>query len=80
MRLFGMPAVPLLPSRWISDHPWIWGLSFGLLVGGGVFTLSSLRFGVRPSNLILALVVFITFGLLGFAGGLLRGFTPGGPT
>ena len=56
------------------------GLSFGLLVGGGVFTLSSLKFGFRFSNVMLALVVFITFGLLGFTGGLLRRFTPGGPT
>jgi hypothetical protein len=80
MRLFRMPAVPRLPSRWISDRPWIWGLSFGLLVGGGVFILSTLKFGLRFSNLMLGLVVFITFGLLGFVGGLLRRFTPGGPT
>jgi len=80
MRLFGMPAGPPLPSRWSSDHPWIWGLSFGLLVGGGVFTLSCLKFGLRFSNVTLALVVFITFGLLGFAGGLLRRLTPGGST
>lgn len=75
-----MPAVPRLPSRWISGHPWIWGLSFGLLVGGGVFILSTLKFGLRFSNLMLGLVVFITFGLLGFVGGMLRRFTPGGPT
>ena len=80
MRLFRMPAVPRLRSRWISDHPWIWGLSFGVIVGGGVFTLSTLKFGMRFSNLILGLVVFITFGLLGFVGGLLRRYTPGGPT
>jgi hypothetical protein len=80
MRLFVMPAVPDLPSRWASDHPWIWGLSFGVIVGGGVFLLSTLKFGFRFSNLVLGLVVFITFGLLGFLGGLLRKFTPGGPT
>lgn len=80
MRLMGMPAVPDLPSRWISDHPWIWGLSFGVLVGGGVFLLSTLKFGLRISNLVLGLVMFITFGLLGFLGGLLHRFTPGGPT
>jgi len=80
MRLFGMPAVPDLPSRWISDHPWIWGLSFGVLVGGGVLLLSTLKFGFRISNLILGVVVFITFGLLGLLGGLLGRFTPSGPT
>ncbi len=80
MRLFHMPAIPPLPSRWISDHPWIWGLSFGLLVGGGVFILSTLKFGLRFSNLVLGLVVFIAFGLLGFVGELLRRFAPGGPT
>jgi hypothetical protein len=80
MRFTGMPAVHDTPWRWASDHPWIWGLSFGMIVGGGVFLLSTLKFGFRFSNLILGLVVFITFGLLGFVGGLLRGFTPGGPT
>jgi hypothetical protein len=80
MRFTRMPAVPNLPSRWISDHPWIWGLSFGVLVGGGVFLLSTIKFGLRFSNVMLGLVVFITFGLLGFLGGLLRRFTPGGPT
>ncbi|HLZ10827.1 MAG TPA: hypothetical protein VKT80_19735 [Chloroflexota bacterium] len=74
-----MPAAPRLPSRWISDHPWIWGLSFGLLVGGGVLVLSSLRFGLRFSNLTLGFVVFVAFGLLGFVGGLFRRYTPGGP-
>jgi hypothetical protein len=80
MRSVDMPAVPEMPRRWASDHPWIWGLSFGVIVGGGVFLLSTLRFGFRFSNLMLGLVVFITFGLLGSLGGLLRGFTPGGPT
>lgn len=80
MRLFGMPAVPDLLSPWTSDHPWIWGLSFGVIVSGGVFLLSTLRFGFRFSNLVLGMVVFITFGLLGLLGGLLRKFTPGGPT
>jgi hypothetical protein len=80
MRFTGMRAVQHTPWRWASDHPWIWGLSFGMIVGGGVFLLSTLKFGFRVSNLILGLVVFITFGLLGVVGGLLRGFTPGGPT
>lgn len=79
MRLSGMSAAPRLPSGWISDHPWIWGLSYGLLVGGGVFILSSLRFGVRFSNLMLGCVVFVAFGLLGFVEGLFRRYTPGGP-
>ena len=76
----GMPAIQDMRRRWASDHPWIWGLSFGLIVGGGVFLLSTLRFGFLVSNLALGLVVFIAFGLLGFVGGLMRGFTPGSPT
>jgi hypothetical protein len=75
-----MPRLRDQPSHWSSDHPWIWGLSFGLVVGGGVFVLSTLRYGFRGSNLLLALVVFIAFGLLGSVGGLLRRYTPGGPT
>jgi hypothetical protein len=47
---------------------------------GGVFLLSTVKFGFRASNVMLALVVFTTFGLLGFLRGLLRKFTPGGPT
>jgi hypothetical protein len=75
-----MPSLRDQPLHWSSDHPWIWGLSFGLLVGGGVFVLSTLRYGFRASNLLLAVVVFIAFGLLGSVGGLLRRYTPGGPT
>ena len=52
---------------------------FGALVGGGVLVLSTLKYGLRLSNLILGVVVFIAFGLLGFAGRLARRFTPGGP-
>jgi hypothetical protein len=55
-------------------------LTFGLIVGGGVLILSTIRYGIRLSNLILALVVFVAFGLLGFVGGLMRRFTLGGPT
>jgi len=80
MRLFLMPTAPDRLPRWTSNHAWIWGLSFGVIVGGGVFLLSTLKFGFRASNLALGLVVFITFGLLGFLGGLLSKFTPGGPT
>jgi hypothetical protein len=52
---------------------------FGALVAGGVLVLSTLKYGFRLSNLILGVVVFIAFGLLGFVGRLARRFTPGGP-
>jgi hypothetical protein len=66
--------------EWSSRHPWIWGLWFGLLVGGSVIVLSTLRYGLRVSSVVLGLVIFIAFGLLGTLGGLFRRFTPGGPT
>jgi hypothetical protein len=75
-----MPAKDNRPPQWAQDRPWIWGLTFGLIVGGGVLILSTIRYGIRLSNLILALVVFVAFGLLGFVGGLMRRFTLGGPT
>jgi hypothetical protein len=75
-----MPALSDRPSQWLSAHPWIWGLTFGVVVGGGVLVLSTLKYGFRASNLVLGLVVFIAFGLIGSVGGLLRRYTPGGPT
>ena len=75
-----MPSMTDRPSLWVSEHPWIWGLTFGVVVGGGVLVLSTLKYGFRASNLVLGLVVFIAFGLIGSVGGLLRRYTPGGPT
>jgi hypothetical protein len=79
MRLCLMGATDNWVPQWVSDHPWSWGVMFGAIVGGGVLILSTLKYGFRLSNLILGVVVFIAFGLLGFVGGLARRFAPGGP-
>ncbi|HVH63657.1 MAG TPA: hypothetical protein VNA65_08650 [Candidatus Dormibacteraeota bacterium] len=74
-----MPELPRRPAVWASEHPWVWGVVFGLVVGGSVLILSSIEHGLRASNLVLGLVVFIAFGLLGVVGALFRRYTPGGP-
>lgn len=62
-----------------ARYPWMWGVSFGLVVGFGVLAMSTLRYGLHASNLVLGFVVFIVFGLLGIVGGVARRYTPGGP-
>ncbi len=52
---------------------------FGLIVGGCVLVLSGAQHGFSGSNILLALVIFIGFGLLGVIGALVRRYTPGGP-
>lgn len=75
-----MPELPPRPALWLSQHPWAWGVVFGLIVGGSVVLLSSALHGLRASNVILGVVVFIAFGLLGVVGALVGRYTPGGPT
>lgn len=74
-----MPEIPRRPSLWASQHPWAWGLGFGLVVAAGVLILSSVQHGLHLSNLLLGLVVFVGFGLLGVIGALVGRYTPGGP-
>jgi hypothetical protein len=52
---------------------------FGLIVGASVLIASSVQYGFRSSNLLLAIVIFVGFGLLGMIGELVRRYTPGGP-
>lgn len=74
-----MPEIPHRPSALVSDHPWIWGVGFGFLVAAAVLVVSAAEHGIRASNVILALVVFVGFGLLGLIGAVVRRYTPGGP-
>lgn len=53
---------------------------FGFIVGAAVLAVSAAEHGVRASNAMLALVLFIGFGLLGVISVLVRRYTPGGPT
>ena len=72
-----MPEIPRRRSYWTSEHPWAWGVVFGLVVGGSVVVLSSLQHGLRASNVLLGIVVFIAFGLLGVLGAVFRRPTAG---
>ena len=74
-----MPEIARRPVGWASEHPWIWGLVFGFVVAAAVLAVSAAEHGIRASNVMLALVLFIGFGVLGVVGALVRRFTPGGP-
>ena len=45
-----------------SERPWLWGLIFGVLVGGGVVLISSFRYGFSAPLLLLGLVLAVVFG------------------
>ncbi|HYL07802.1 MAG TPA: hypothetical protein VEU76_04590 [Candidatus Udaeobacter sp.] len=74
-----MPEIPRRPSELFEQHPWIWGVAFGFVVAATILLVSAAEHGVRASNVLLAVVVFIGFGLLGVIGVLVRRYTPGGP-
>ena len=78
-RFLVMPEFPRRPSEWASQHPWVWGVAFGFLVAAAVLTVSGVEHGLHASNAVLALVLFIGFGLLGVIGSLVGRYTPGGP-
>lgn len=74
-----MPEIPRRPLEWASEHPWTWGVAFGLVVAAAVLLVSGAEYGLRASNAMLALVLFIGFGVLGVIGAIVRRYTPGGP-
>jgi hypothetical protein len=47
---------------------WLWGLAFGLLVGGWVVALSAARYGLTAPLLLVGIVLAIGFGGLAFVG------------
>ena len=53
-------------------RPWLWGISLGVLVGGGVVLLSSLKFGFSAPLLVLGIVLAIGFGGLAVLGVFVR--------
>lgn len=67
------------PSDRAAGPSWIWGLGFGFVVAAAVLLFSAAQHGMHASNLVLALVIFIGFGLLGVIGAVVRRYTPGGP-
>lgn len=65
--------------HWLSEHPWLWGVYFGVAVGAAVVVLSALVRGFTPGLLLVGLVLLIVFGGLGLLGGLYRRYRPRGP-
>jgi hypothetical protein len=57
-------------------HTWLWGLSLGLCIGGGVVLLSSVRYGLSAPLLLLGIVLAIGFGGLALFGEFMRPRTP----
>jgi hypothetical protein len=53
-------------------RPWLWGVGFGLLVGGAVVVLSSLRYGFSIPLLLIGIVLAIGFGALALVGAVAR--------
>lgn len=47
----------------------LWGLAYGLLVGGCVVILGTARYGLSGPLLLLGIVLMIGFGGLAFLGG-----------
>ena len=47
---------------------WLWGLAFGLLVGGCVVALSAARYGLSGPLVLVGIVLAIGFGGLAFVG------------
>lgn len=57
-------------------RPWLWGVGFGLVVGGAVVLLSSLRYGFSGPLLLLGVVLALGFGALAVVAGVARRRTP----
>jgi hypothetical protein len=53
-------------------RPWLWGVGLGLVIGGAVVMLSSLRYGLSAPLLLLGLVLAIVFGALALVGAVAR--------
>jgi hypothetical protein len=51
---------------------WLWGLAFGLLVGGCVVALSAARYGFSGPLVVLGIVLVVAFGGLGVIAGIAR--------
>jgi hypothetical protein len=49
-------------------RPWLWGVGLGLVIGGAVVLLSSLRYGFSAPLLLLGLVLAVGFGGLAMVG------------
>ena len=57
-------------------RPWLWGVVFGLVVGGAVVLFSSLRYGFSAQLLLLGIVLAVGFGGLAAVAAVARRQTP----
>jgi hypothetical protein len=57
-------------------RPWLWGVSFGLYIGGAVVIFGSFRSGFSPPLLLLGIVLAIGFGGLALVGLFVTRRTP----
>lgn len=53
-------------------RPWLWGVGFGLVVGGAVVILSSVRYGFSAPLLLLGIVLAVAFGGMAVVGAIAR--------
>jgi len=55
---------------------WLWGVGLGLVVGGAVVLVSSVRYGFSAPLLLLGMVLVVGFGALAAVAGATRRRTP----
>ena len=53
-------------------RPWLWGVALGLVIGGAVVFLSSLRYGFSVPLLVLGLVLAAGFTVMAVVGAVAR--------
>lgn len=69
-----------MPVAYSHPPSWLWGVCFGLFIGGGVVLAGTLKFGFQPALFLLGGVLVIVFAIMGLVSGLMSRYTPGGPT
>ncbi len=76
------PAVRYLfmPVAYSHLPGWLWGVYFGVFIGGGVIVAGTFRYGFRPELLLVGGVLLVVFAIIGLFSGFVRRYTPGGPT
>ncbi|MGH7764497.1 MAG: hypothetical protein ACREOM_08790 [Candidatus Dormibacteraceae bacterium] len=69
-----------MPITTYRPRSWLWGVYFGLFIGGSVVLISALIHGPSLALLVLGAVLALAFAIMGLIAGVLRRYTPGGPT
>jgi hypothetical protein len=74
-----MPELDSGIPQWVSRNPWLWGVTFGLVIAAGVVVISAIKSGLTPGLLLLGLVLLVVFGGIALIGAFARRYTMGGP-